>query len=65
MFLSCTKCVLRNGMHLKFWSDRRIDGRSLQQLAPNLMEFVKPAAKSLTVAAAMQDNRWVAEIRGH
>jgi hypothetical protein len=64
MFLSCTHCVLNNGMRLNFWVDRWIGGRSLVQLAPNLMDFVKPAAKSLTVVAALQDDRWVTEIRG-
>jgi hypothetical protein len=37
---------------------------AMVQLAPNLMDFVKPAAKSLTVVAALQDDRWVTEIRG-
>jgi hypothetical protein len=36
----------------------------MEQLAPNLMKFVKPAAKNLTVAMALQEDRWVTEIRG-
>jgi hypothetical protein len=34
----------------------------MEQLAPNLMKFVKPAAKNLTVAMALQEDRWVTEI---
>jgi hypothetical protein len=37
------------GQRVHFWSDRWIDGRSVQQLAPNLMAFVRPGANTMTV----------------
>ncbi|KAK1664356.1 hypothetical protein QYE76_052515 [Lolium multiflorum] len=64
MYMACTKCVLNNGRRLNFWYDRWIEGRSLVHFAPNLVEFVQPAAKSLSVAEALQDDRWVSAIRG-
>jgi hypothetical protein len=64
MFLSCKKCELGNGRRLNFWKDRWPEGRSIEQLAPNLMQFVRTEAKKLKVASALHDNLWVAEIWG-
>jgi hypothetical protein len=63
VFLSCVKCKLGNGKRLKFWRDRWLDRKGVEQLAPSLMAFVRAAAKSLTVAEALHVNRWIIEIR--
>jgi hypothetical protein len=46
-------------------ADRLLEGRSPSQIAPALLKFV-PArgAKLKTVAAAIQNNSWIADIRG-
>lgn len=64
MFQTCTMFEVGNGKRIHFWTDRWLDGRSIQQLAPNLWQFVHDGAKSPKVADAMQDSRWVAVIRG-
>jgi hypothetical protein len=63
-FLSCVEFQIGNGRRFSFWRDRWIQGRSVEQIAPALIPFVRPAARNLTVAAALQDNRWVAGIAG-
>jgi hypothetical protein len=36
----------------------------VEDFAPNLVKFVKPEARKISVAAALQNNQWVAQIRG-
>jgi hypothetical protein len=43
VFLSCVKCKLGNGKRLKFWRDRWLDRKGVEQLAPSLMAFVRSA----------------------
>lgn len=62
--LACTRCELGDGKTLKFWTNRWVDGQSIAQLAPNLLEFVGHEAQQRTVAEALQDRRWVSDIRG-
>lgn len=48
----------------RFRSDRWLDGKIVERIAPSLMTFVRPAARYLTVANALLGKRWIAEIRG-
>jgi hypothetical protein len=54
--------VVKNSI---FLAHRLLEGRSPSQIAPALLKFV-PArgAKLKTVAAAIQNNSWIADIRG-
>jgi hypothetical protein len=64
MFKSCTRFEVGNGQRFLFWTDRWLQGCSIEDMAPNLMKFVRPRARTMTVAAALQDNEWIAQIRG-
>jgi hypothetical protein len=64
MFQSCTKYKVGNGQIMCYWTNKWIQGRSIEEIAPHLMGFVRPGAKTATVAMALQNNQWVAEIRG-
>jgi hypothetical protein len=56
--------VVKNSFFF-FLADRLLEGRSPSQIAPALLKFV-PArgAKLKTVAAAIQNNSWIADIQG-
>jgi hypothetical protein len=40
MFQSCTIYTAGNGKKMGFWTDRWIQGRSIEDIAPNLMPLV-------------------------
>jgi hypothetical protein len=64
MFRSCTSFQVGKGDRFNFWTDRWIHGSSVEDLAPNLMEFVSPGSRQLTVAQALSEDRWIAQFRG-
>jgi hypothetical protein len=64
MFQSCIKCKVGNGERLQFWTNMWINGRSVEQLAPNLMPFVALVAKVMTVVEVLHADSWIAAIRG-
>jgi hypothetical protein len=64
MFKSCTRFEVGNGKKFLFWTDRWLQGCSIEDMAPNLMKFVRPKARAMTVAAALHENEWIAQIRG-
>jgi hypothetical protein len=53
-----------DGKKIAFSTDRWIDGRSVEQLVPNLWQFVQSTTKKWMVAEALQGSRWVTVIRG-
>lgn len=57
-------CSLGNGQRINFWSDRWINGQSIEQLAPNLMGFVRPADRRMCAASALTSQTWLQSIRG-
>ena len=59
LFLKATECILGDGRQLRFWTDRWLEGQSVEQLAPNLLPFVRVADRSLTIAQALANQRWV------
>lgn len=62
--LTAVKCELGDGRNLKFWTSGWLDGRSIADLAPHLMEFVSSEEQQSVVADVLPDHRWVAGIRG-
>lgn len=62
--LACIRCELGDGRKLKFWTSNWLDGQSIASHAPNLMQFVSQRAMQLTIAEALPNHRWVADIRG-
>ena len=58
--------VVGSGTNTLFWIDRWLNGRSIADLAPRLLEFVpKRIANRRTVEEAMADRSWVMDIRGN
>jgi hypothetical protein len=64
MLQACVKCEVGNGQRFRFWTDRWLGGRNIQQMAPNLMQFVRHGALTMTVAEALSDDKWIVQIRG-
>ncbi|CAM0906467.1 unnamed protein product [Alopecurus aequalis] len=60
----CHQCEAGDGRSLHFWRDRWIDGSSVEQIAPALLQLVKPADRSMLVAEALPGHRWIQLIRG-
>ena len=57
--------MVGNGENTKFWTDRWINGQSISTLAPNLLQSVsRQAVRNRTVAQALQNRAWVADIVG-
>lgn len=62
-FAAGSKVLLGNGASTSFWCDSWLpDGGSVQYRFPILFSFVK--LSDITVAAALCDNSWIADIRG-
>jgi len=54
-----------NGEKILFWKDRWLDGHTIAEIAPNLVKSVhKQTAKRRTVAQALLNRKWVADIKG-
>ncbi|TVU32861.1 hypothetical protein EJB05_24623, partial [Eragrostis curvula] len=59
MFAASVTTVIGNGQSTYFWTDRWIHGKSIMEIAPALMPFVKKRGwKKRTVRDALDDNRW-------
>jgi hypothetical protein len=58
-------CVVGKGDKALFWTDSWLEGKSPKQIAPTLLNFVKARrALQRTVAEALNDSAWIADIRG-
>jgi hypothetical protein len=64
LFQAATVFTLGNGESTFFWTDRWINGESLQHLAPTVFAAVKPRKRKATVADALNDFAWVRHIAG-
>lgn len=48
-----------------FWKDRWLNGKGIAEIAPNLLQIItRRVANRRTVAAALNNRQWVADIRG-
>lgn len=56
--------VVGNGRNTLFWTDNWIDGQSLCQLAPHLVQMVSSRARMRNVHDALISRSWVHDIRG-
>lgn len=62
---STTPVTVGDGAKTLFWKDRWINGRSVAELAPCLINAVRPRTQcSRTVKEALQNRSWVRDIRG-
>ncbi|KAK1620779.1 hypothetical protein QYE76_026296 [Lolium multiflorum] len=63
--VAATRCRLGNGTMLKFWVNHWLDNRSVGDVAPRLLQHVKPASLEVTVADALANYSWVRMIKGN
>jgi len=49
---------------LVFWSDRWLHGQRLDQLLPHLFAAIAPRARKRSVFDALDDARWISDIKG-
>jgi len=62
-FLAATDVVLGDGNTAIFWLDKWLpDGRSVQEVAPNVLARVPRRRRATTVAKAIHDHAWVRHI---
>jgi hypothetical protein len=53
-----------DGKNTLFWSDRWLNGQSLDRVVPHLFNAISRRAKKRTVFDALTDMLWVSDIRG-
>jgi hypothetical protein len=65
MFHLAVDCIVGNGESILFWKDRWLNGSTISDLAPNLVKAIpKRSLNRRTVAEALTNQRWVADIKG-
>jgi hypothetical protein len=65
MFGASVTVEVGNSRRTSFWQDRWVNGKSLTQLAPDLMQAVpKRICASRTVTVALHNNQWIMNISG-
>lgn len=65
MFHASVTVIVGDGGKTLFWSDRWIDGCSVAQLAPNLVQAVcKRLRKACLVREALNQATWIRDISG-
>jgi hypothetical protein len=57
--------VLGNGENILLWKDRWLNGTSIADLAPHLIQNIaRRVINRRTIAEAIYNHRWVADIKG-
>ena len=64
LFQAATVFHLGNGQSTFFWTDRWLNGSSIQALAPNVFRAVKARKRKATMAEALHEFAWVRHIQG-
>ena len=64
LFQAATVFYLGNSRSTFFWTDRWLNGSSVQMLAPTVFQSVKARKRKATVEEALQDFAWVGHILG-
>jgi hypothetical protein len=66
LFATAIISVVGNGENTKFWTDRWLNGCSIEVLAPQLFACVpKTRANKRTVREALTNNKWFEDIQSH
>lgn len=61
VFQAATESIVRDGTLTFFWTDRWLQGRSIQQIAPALFGIVNKRRHGRSVASALSGRAWVWE----
>lgn len=65
MFDASVVSIVGDGGSILFWSDRWLNGRKIQELAPNLHKLIpKRTVRTRTVSQALVNRTWVHDIKG-
>lgn len=64
IFQAATVFNLGNGESTHFWTDRWLNGASIEELAPTVFTTVSARKRKALVADAMTNNEWVRHITG-
>ena len=65
VFDSLVKIQLGRGDRIRFWTDRWIDGKSVNDIAPAILQLVPMRTRNRrTVQEALVDNRWTLDMVG-
>jgi hypothetical protein len=61
---AAAKVVIGNGQRCFFWLDKWINGKTIEDIAPDIYKIISPLARARrTVAQALQDASWIDDIR--
>lgn len=64
LFNMAVVSVIGNGETILFWKDRWLEGKTMDEIVPNLFQTIpKRIIKTRTVAHALPNRRWVSDIR--
>jgi hypothetical protein len=65
VFAASTRMVLGSGTSALFWEDKWLDGKSIAEIAPELLKLVSGRIrKRRTFREALTDRQWIADMRG-
>lgn len=64
-FAASIYCIVGNGDNVLFWTDKWLQGKSIEQMAPWVYRAVSKRVKATrTVREALEGDRWIQEITG-
>jgi hypothetical protein len=64
IFNAAASVILGNGERIFFWTDKWINGRTIEDIAPEVFLVINPEVKAKrTVAQALDHGRWIEDIK--